>query len=100
MQDLQDPPPLLVFAMNGAALPIEHGFPLRIYIPNRYGMKQPKWIVRMQAIDREGAGYWVDRGWSEQAYVNPTSVIDTVAVDAAGSPPAPVPVGGIAHARG
>jgi DMSO/TMAO reductase YedYZ molybdopterin-dependent catalytic subunit len=98
MQDLQDPRTLLVFAMNGAPLPIEHGFPLRIYIPNRYGMKQPKWIVRMQAIDREGAGYWVDRGWSEQAYVNPTSVIDSVAVDSADPTSATVPVGGIAYA--
>jgi DMSO/TMAO reductase YedYZ molybdopterin-dependent catalytic subunit len=98
MQDLQDPRTLLVFAMNGAPLPIEHGFPLRIYIPNRYGMKQPKWIVRMQAIDQEGAGYWVDRGWSEQAYVNPTSVIDAVGVDAADPASGTVPVGGIAYA--
>jgi DMSO/TMAO reductase YedYZ molybdopterin-dependent catalytic subunit len=95
-RDLQDPRTLLVFAMNGEPLPVEHGFPLRIYIPNRYGMKQPKWIVRMQAIDREGAGYWVDRGWSETAYVNATSVIDTVGVEAADPSSGTIPVGGIA----
>jgi DMSO/TMAO reductase YedYZ molybdopterin-dependent catalytic subunit len=95
-KDLQDPRTLLVLAMNGEPLPVEHGFPLRIYIPNRYGMKQPKWIVRMTAIDREGAGYWVDRGWSETAYVNTTSVIDTVAVEAADSNTGTIPVGGIA----
>lgn len=96
MQDLRDPRTLLVYAMNGEPLPHEHGAPLRIYIPNRYGMKQPKWIMRMTAIDQEGAGYWVDRGWSEQAYVNTTSVIDTVAVEAADAATGTIPVGGIA----
>jgi DMSO/TMAO reductase YedYZ molybdopterin-dependent catalytic subunit len=98
MRDLEDPRTLLVFAMNGEPLPVEHGFPLRIYIPNRYGMKQPKWIERMTAIDHEGAGYWVDRGWSETAYVNTTSVIDTVAVEAADPSTGTIPVGGIAYA--
>jgi DMSO/TMAO reductase YedYZ molybdopterin-dependent catalytic subunit len=41
MEDMLDPRVLLVYGMNGAALPVEHGYPLRIYIPNRYGMKQP-----------------------------------------------------------
>jgi hypothetical protein len=67
--------------MNGKPLPREHGFPLRIYIPNHYGMKQPKWITRMEVIDHQGAGYWVDRGWSEEAIVKTTSVIDNVEVD-------------------
>jgi hypothetical protein len=59
-------------------------------------MKQPKWIVRMQAIDQEGAGYWVDRGWSEQPTSIPSSVIG--AVDAADPASGTVPVGGIAYA--
>lgn len=77
LADMQDPRTLLVFEMNGEPLPHEHGYPLRIYIPNRYGMKQPKWIERMNAIDFEGPGYWVDRGWSEEAFVVTTSVVDT-----------------------
>ncbi|MCL4507735.1 MAG: molybdopterin-dependent oxidoreductase [Chloroflexi bacterium] len=77
ISDMMDERTLLVYAMNGAALPVEHGFPLRIYIPNRYGMKQPKWITRLEAIDHEGPGYWVDRGWSATAYPQTTSVVDT-----------------------
>jgi hypothetical protein len=80
MQDMMDERTLLVYEMNGAPLPIEHGFPLRIYIPNHYGMKQPKWISRMEVINHEGAGYWVDRGWSKDAIVKTTSVIDNVVV--------------------
>ncbi len=72
---------LLVYAMNGQPLLPEHGFPLRIFIPNHYGMKQPKWITQMTAANKPGPGYWVDRGWSQTAIPETTSVIDTVNVD-------------------
>jgi DMSO/TMAO reductase YedYZ molybdopterin-dependent catalytic subunit len=96
LEDARDPRTLLVYEMNGEPLPQEHGFPLRIYIPDRYGMKQPKWIIRMQAIDQEGDGYWVDRGWSEEAYVRTTSVVDTAASGT--SEDDTLPIGGIAYA--
>ena len=67
--------------MNGAPLTADHGFPLRIYIPNHYGMKQPKWITDLVATDTAGPGYWVDRGWVKQAIPKTTSVIDTTAVN-------------------
>jgi DMSO/TMAO reductase YedYZ molybdopterin-dependent catalytic subunit len=96
MEDMIDPRTLLVYGMNGETLPVEHGFPLRIYIPDRYGMKQPKWITRIEAIDEKGPGYWVKRGWSAEARPQIVSVIDTIAreeiVDGR------VPIGGIAWA--
>lgn len=97
MADMMDPRTLLVYGMNGETLPVEHGFPLRIYIPNRYGMKQPKWISSIEAIDHLGPGYWVDRGWSAEAHPRVISIIDTVAVDAETTEQA-IPVGGIAWA--
>ncbi|MEP7188667.1 MAG: molybdopterin-dependent oxidoreductase [Roseiflexaceae bacterium] len=96
MQDLLDPRTLLVYGMNGQTLPMAHGYPLRIYIPNRYGMKQPKWITRIEAIDHAGAGYWVDRGWSQAARPQIVSVIDAVAQETAAD--GRIPVGGIAWA--
>jgi DMSO/TMAO reductase YedYZ molybdopterin-dependent catalytic subunit len=33
---------VVTYLWNGQPLTAEHGYPLRIYIPNRYGMKQPK----------------------------------------------------------
>src|SRR3972149_4620942 len=57
MDDLMDQRTLLVYGMNGRTLSKEHGFPLRILIPNHYGMKQPKWITSIEAIDRSGPGY-------------------------------------------
>jgi DMSO/TMAO reductase YedYZ molybdopterin-dependent catalytic subunit len=92
---------MLAYAWDGVPLLTGHGFPLRLYIPDRHGMKQPKWIVSIEATDRWEDGYWVARGWDREAHMKATSVIDTVAVDmmigqATGD--TLVPVGGIAHA--
>ncbi len=95
-EDFMDPRSLLVYGMNGETLPVEHGFPLRIYIPNRYGMKQPKWITRIEAVDEWEAGYWVTRGWSREARPKTVSVIDAIATERAED--GTVPVGGIAWA--
>ncbi len=92
---------MLTYAWDGVPLLTAHGFPLRIYIPDRYGMKQPKWIVSIEATDRSDDGYWVTRGWDREARMKATSVIDTIAVDmmiGEATRETLVPVGGIAHA--
>jgi DMSO/TMAO reductase YedYZ molybdopterin-dependent catalytic subunit len=92
---------MLAYAWDGAPLLAAHGFPLRIYIPNLYGMKQPKWIESIEVTDRWEPGYWVERGWDRQARMKATSVIDTVAVDmmiVQADARTLVPIGGIAHA--
>ena len=89
---------LLVYEMNGEPLTADHGYPLRIFIPGHFGMKQPKWIVRMEAIDRRGQGFWVDRNWSETARVRTTSVIDVAAPGDPDPQTGVVAVGGIAYA--
>lgn len=98
MQDMMDERTLLVYEMNREPLPVEHGYPLRFYIPNRFGMKQPKWITHLQVIDHASSGYWEDRGWSEQAIPETTSVIDTIDTSQASSNSSDVPIGGIAYA--
>ena len=91
---------MLCYAWDDAPLPERNGFPLRIHIPNRYGMKQPKWINNIEVVDAAGDGYWVRRGWSATAFVKMTSVIDTVATDAVYQQDGDwmVPIGGIAWA--
>ena len=96
LEDMLDPRTLLVYAINGKTLPVDHGFPLRIYIPNRYGMKQPKWIISIEAVDHPGLGYWEDRGWSAEARPQTISIIDTVAKDHIEN--GRLPIGGIAWA--
>lgn len=95
-----DPRVMLTYEWDGQPLPQAHGFPLRIYIPDRYGMKQPKWITSIEITDHDTPGFWVERGWSRTAQVKTTSVIDTVAVHAAYEKNGKkfLPVGGIAYA--
>ncbi|MBI1881076.1 MAG: molybdopterin-dependent oxidoreductase, partial [Chloroflexi bacterium] len=91
---------MLCYAWDGNTLPVDHGFPLRIWIPDHYGMKQPKWITAIEVTDEDKPGYWVERSWDKVAQVKTTSVIDTVAVDAIieNGDQKLVPVGGIAFA--
>jgi len=92
---------MLVYSWDGVPLKREHGYPLRIYIPDLYGMKQPKWIESIEATDHWEPGYWVQRGWNKVAQMHATSVIDTVAVDMTiigADQRKAVPIGGIAHA--
>jgi len=92
---------MLAYAWDGVPLTREHGFPLRIYIPDVHGMKQPKWITAIQVTDRWEPGYWVKRGWDKVAQMKSTSVIDVVAMDMTiiqGGQEKLIPVGGIAHA--
>jgi DMSO/TMAO reductase YedYZ molybdopterin-dependent catalytic subunit len=92
---------MLTYAWDGVPLLPEHGFPLRIYIPDIYGMKQPKWIESIDVTDHWEPGFWVDRGWDKDARMQATSVIDTVAVDMTiinADHSRSVPIGGIAHA--
>jgi DMSO/TMAO reductase YedYZ molybdopterin-dependent catalytic subunit len=81
LEDIQDERCLLVYAMNDELLPPDHGYPLRVYIPNRYGMKQPKWIETIELMAEWQPGYWIHRGWDREAFVNTVSVVDTVMVD-------------------
>jgi len=92
---------MLAYAWDGVPLLEDHGFPLRLYIPDLHGMKQPKWIESIEVTDHWEPGYWVVRGWDKVARMKATSVIDTIAVDMtliSADQRKLVPVGGIAHA--
>jgi len=41
---------LLAYAMNGQPLPASHGFPLRLVVPDWYGMTSVKWLRSITAI--------------------------------------------------
>ncbi len=73
---------LLAVRMNGATLPQEHGFPVRMLVPGIYGMKHCKWLTRIEVVNQNFQGYWQQRGWSDLATVQLTSRIDTPAAGA------------------
>lgn len=67
---------ILVYEMNGEPLAPAHGFPLRLIVPGIYGMKNVKWITRIEAVNYDLKGYWQRRGWNDRAEYKTMSRID------------------------
>jgi sulfite dehydrogenase len=48
---------IVAWEMNGAPLPPQHGYPLRLIVPGWYGMASVKWLRSIELIDHEFTGY-------------------------------------------
>jgi hypothetical protein len=59
----------LAFKMNGKDLPKVHGYPLRAIVPGIYGMKNVKWLSKIEVVNFDFRGYWEKRGWSDEAVI-------------------------------
>lgn len=68
---------LLAYAMNGEPLTDKHGFPLRVVLTGRYGMKNPKWLKKIEVVPGQVDGYWEKRYWDREAIINTMSRFDT-----------------------
>lgn len=89
----EHPEVMIAVGLNGRRLTTNHGFPARLLIPGRYGMRSTKWLESIEASEHEHDSYWEDRGWNEEAVVNTLSAIRAVQQRRAH-----VGVGGIAFA--
>jgi DMSO/TMAO reductase YedYZ molybdopterin-dependent catalytic subunit len=58
------PQTILATQYDGAPLPLEFGFPLRLKTPLKLGFKQPKWIIAMEVTNTYPGGYWEDGGYN------------------------------------
>jgi DMSO/TMAO reductase YedYZ molybdopterin-dependent catalytic subunit len=91
---------LLAVAMNGVALPIEHGFPARMVVPGLYGyVSATKWVTDIEVTTFAAArAFWAQRGYAQLAPIKTESRID---VPAAGRSLAPgrTSVAGVAWAQ-
>ncbi len=67
---------LIAFGMNGELLPRSHGFPARLLFPNHYGMRNVKWLTRLELKTEDEQGYWARRGWDRDAVVRTESRFD------------------------
>ncbi|MER3481148.1 MAG: molybdopterin-binding oxidoreductase [Meiothermus sp.] len=94
------PEALLAYAINGEELEPRHGYPTRLLLPGRYGMKQPKWITRITLSDKEQIGYWAQRGWSRSAIIRTMSRIDVPGAGARLRAGEETLIAGVAYAGG
>ncbi|HVD13162.1 MAG TPA: molybdopterin-dependent oxidoreductase [Actinomycetota bacterium] len=71
---------LVAYGMNGTSLPRAHGYPARIIAPGIYGMKNVKWLQRVEVVDYDYRGYWQRTdGWDNVATIKTASRIDVPA---------------------
>lgn len=54
---------LLVYEMNGAVLPRDHGYPIRALIPGTVGARNVKWLGRIVTSREEYGGLWQQRDY-------------------------------------
>jgi DMSO/TMAO reductase YedYZ molybdopterin-dependent catalytic subunit len=63
MKSAMHPQTLLCYEMNGGSLPQEHGAPLRLIIPVKYGVKNLKRIGKLFLSDTPPRDYWHELGY-------------------------------------
>jgi len=54
---------LVCYEMNGRALPVEHGFPVRLIAPGWYGVANVKWLNRIELRRGRYAGRFMARDY-------------------------------------
>src|SRR5690606_22793000 len=58
-----DPTTLVALKMNGERLPILHGGPARIVLPNWYGENWVKWVTKITVSAEEDQGFYMAKGY-------------------------------------
>ncbi len=66
----------LAYEMNRERLSTRHGFPLRAVVPGLYGIKNVKWLTKIELVEGDFKGYWQRKGWTENGAMKITSRID------------------------
>jgi DMSO/TMAO reductase YedYZ molybdopterin-dependent catalytic subunit len=61
---------LLAYEMNGAELPPQHGFPLRLVVPGWYGMANVKWLAGIELVPEPFRGYHQERAYRLRAHAD------------------------------
>jgi DMSO/TMAO reductase YedYZ molybdopterin-dependent catalytic subunit len=76
----RNPNLLLAYAMNGEPLPVQHGYPVRLVVPDWYAVASVKWLTEIKLIDQPFAGfyqsdkYWYEWGRDSQAVREPVTL--------------------------
>lgn len=69
---------IFAYKYEGKSLTPEHGWPLRLVVPQRYFWKSAKWVTGIELIEHDTPGYWEKHGyhmegdpWKEERYGSP-----------------------------
>ncbi len=62
-KSMMHPQTILAYEINGAPLPMNQGYPLRLIIPVKYGVKHLKRIGTVYFSNERPKDYWYERGY-------------------------------------
>ncbi|WP_456276674.1 molybdopterin-dependent oxidoreductase [Bacillus sp. AK128] len=65
MQDV-----VIAVLMDGKPIPQKLGGPIRLVVPKMYAYKSVKWLQAIELIEEEHIGYWEERGYLTDAWLN------------------------------
>ena len=60
---IQEGDGLLAHKHNGEELGQDHGWPVRLMVPKRYGWKSAKWLNGLELMAEDQPGFWEQRGY-------------------------------------
>jgi len=69
MDDAWHPQTILAYELNGEALPIKNGAPVRLRVERQLGYKHAKYVMRIELVESfahiagGNGGYWEDQGY-------------------------------------
>lgn len=64
IEDALDSNTMMAYGINGSTIPLPHGFPLRLVIPNKWGYKNAKYVNGIEFTDSAVKGYWETFGYT------------------------------------
>ena len=78
---------MIAWAMNGAALPLLNGFPLRLVVPGWYSTYWVKMLDHIEVLAKPDEGFWMAK-----AYLQPANALADIAPGAPAGPRVPVTI--------
>ena len=63
LENLMHPTTLFALKHNGEPLPPEHGYPVRLVVPELYAWKSVKWVRGLEFMAKDAPGFWEQNGY-------------------------------------
>ncbi|HUK32238.1 MAG TPA: sulfite oxidase-like oxidoreductase [Candidatus Acidoferrum sp.] len=63
LEDFARPGSLFAFRHDGEPLTAEHGYPMRLIVPNLYAWKSVKWVRGIEFLATDQPGFWEQNGY-------------------------------------
>jgi len=64
---IEDESALIVYEADGAPLSLDHGWPVRLFVPSKYFWKSAKWLTGLELTAADRPGFWERYGYNNNA---------------------------------